>query len=231
MNKPQIFCFPYAGGNAAFFDLIETDLPDFEFIKIEYAGHGTRHKEASYQNFNELAEDVYCQLKGQCFNGRYALFGYSMGVITLVEVLKRILEDLEMKKPSHVFLAAHEPHSKTELKDFSNEEVDEWVKNRTIKFGAVPKKLLDNKSFWRIYLPLYRADYSLISKYEFESLDLHTNIPATVFYSETDTPRIEMELWSNYFIGDCDYKEFHGNHFFIREYHKEMAEIMFSRMQ
>lgn len=231
MSKPQLFCFPYAGGNASFFDLIETDLPGFELVKLEYAGHGTRHREPCCQNFEELAGDVYCHLKNRYSGGDYALFGYSMGTITLVEILKRILADSGMKEPFHAFLAAHEPHSKAELSGFTGDEPDELVKERTVGFGAVPEKLKNNKSFWRMYLPLYRADYSMIGRYRFEDLTLRTAIPATFFYSETDTPRIEMELWRKYFTGDCAYYEFPGNHFFILERHNDMARLMDSRIR
>ena len=231
MNKPQLFCFTYAGGNASFFDLIEKDLPDFDLAKLEYAGHGTRHKEPFYQDFDELANDIFQWFKKLYSDGDYALFGYSMGTISLVEILKKILDNPNMKEPSHVFLAAHEPHSKEELAGFTEDELDEWVKDRTIKFGAVPDRLIYNKSFWRMYLPLYRADYSVIGKYKFEELNLSTTIPTTIFYSETDTPRTEMELWRNFFKGDCEYHRFDGTHFFIQKHHKDMARIISSRLQ
>ena len=63
MNKPQLFCFTYAGGNASFFDGIERDLPEYELVKLEYSGHGTRHKEPYYQNFDELTDDIYVRVK------------------------------------------------------------------------------------------------------------------------------------------------------------------------
>ena len=226
MSKPQLFCFTYAGGNASFFDVIEKDLPEYELVKLEYAGHGTRHKEAFYQDFDELADDIFRFFKERYSGGEYAIFGYSMGTITLVEVLKRILTDASMNTPSHVFLAAHEPHSKAELIGFTEDELDEWVKDRTIRFGAVPEKLLNNKSFWRMYLPIYRADYGIIGKYSFENLDLLTTIPATIFYSETDTPRTEIELWKKYFTGKCDFYQYEGTHFFIQNHHAEMADVI-----
>ena len=226
MSKPQLFCFTYAGGNAAFFDLIEKDLPKLELVKLEYSGHGTRHREPFYRDFDELTDDMFRLLTEQYYGGEYSLFGYSMGTIALAEVLKRIIADSKMRKPTHVFLAAHEPHSKAELIGFTDDELDEWVKNRTIKFGAVPEKLLNNKSFWRMYLPIYRADYSIIGKYSFEELFLKTTIPVTVFYSETDTPRSEMELWKKYFIGECEFFRYEGTHFFIQNHHAEMARII-----
>lgn len=224
MPDKQIFCFTYAGGNATFFDVIDKDLPEFEFVKLEYSGHGTRHKEPLYENFDELADDMYAVLKSKYNGSEYALFGYSMGTISLVEVLKRIIADQKIPLPGHVFLAAHEPMTKAEFSGYSQEELDEWVKDRTIRFGTVPEKLINNKSFWRMYLPLYRADYSIIGKYKFEDLDLSSDIPATVFYSETDTRYEDMKLWSKIFTGEIRFHQYEGTHFFIQNHHTEMAD-------
>lgn len=228
MSKLKIFCFTYAGGNVSFFDDIEKDIPEAEFIKLEYAGHGIRHREDFYSDFNELGEDLFGELK-QRLHGDYALFGYSMGSISLVEILKRIIAN-EMQLPKAVFLAAHEPHTKSELLGFEENELDEWVKNRTIKFGAVPEKLMKNKVYWRTYLPLYRADYKIIGKYDFDKLDLNTDIPADVFFSETDTPYADMKLWHKYFKGSIDFHRFDGTHFFIKEHHREIADIIKGRL-
>lgn len=230
MSKTQLFCFTYAGGNASFFDQIEKDLGGIDVVKLEYSGHGTRHREPLYSSFDELSADIYELLKGRYDGGAYALFGYSMGTITLAEILKKILKDSDMNPPFRVFLAAHEPHSKAELAGFTVDELDEWVKKRTIAFGAVPEKLVNSKPFWRTYLPLYRADYGIIGKYRFEDLELSTNIPVTIFYSETDTPRKEMDLWRKYFTGQCEYFCYEGTHFFIREHHEQMADIMLQRL-
>ncbi len=229
-RKPQMFCFTFAGGTAAFFEEIGRDLPEMDWVPLEYAGHGTRRKEPFYESFDQLTDDLYPRLREAYAGGAYALFGYSMGSIALAEILKRILAEGDMAPPARVFLAAHEPHAKAELEGFSPEELDEWVKERTVRFGDIPEKLIHNASFWRMYLPLYRADYTMIGKYRFDTLSLRTEVPATVFYSETDTPRREMELWRNYFTGECTFAGFSGRHFFIREHHREMAGMIRSSM-
>ena len=223
MSHKQLFCFTYAGGTSSFFDEIEKGLNGIEVVKFEYAGHGLRHKEPFYKDFNELADDIFSLLKMSYKGSNYSLFGYSMGSISLVEVLKRIIQS-NMPLPEYVFLAAHEPHTKSELLGYSEEELDEYVKQRTIRFGAVPKELENNKVFWRTYLPIYRADYSLIARYNFEELNIKTNIPACVFYSEEDTPLKDMKLWENYF--SCEFYRFTGTHFFIQQHHEEMGRII-----
>lgn len=228
-NRKQIFCFTYAGGNASFFDSMKSDLPEYDVVALEYSGHGARHREPLYNSFDELADDMLRLFVKEYKGGEYALFGYSMGSISLIETLKRIMKE-GFPLPIHVFLAAHEPMTKTEYAGCAEDEMDAWVKDRTIRFGTVPEKLLNNKSFWRMYLPLYRADYTIIGKYQFEKLKLESRIPATVFYSETDTPLKDMKLWKCIFVGDCDYFRFDGTHFFIQQHHEEMADIIQNRM-
>lgn len=229
----KLFCLTYAGGKATFYDDLEKQLSDcIELIKFEYAGHGKRHKEDCYLTMEELARDAYaCLKKNIQDNEEYALMGYSMGSIGITELLKLILRNHEIRKPKRVFLAAHEPHTKSELAGFVCGENEELVKERTIKFGAVPTELINNRIFWRTYLPIYKADYSIIGKYKFEDLDLKTNVPATVFYSETDTPIHEMEKWKQYFVNDCEFVRFNGNHFFIKDHLKDIADVIIDKLE
>ena len=231
MRKAQIFCFTFAGGTKSFFDQIEGDLSGIELVKIEYPGHGIRYREPLANNIDDLVTDVMQNIREQYVGGKYGLFGYSMGSIVLVEVLKRIIADLDMPDPAHVFLAAHEPRTKKELLGVTEDRINEWVRERTLRFGGVPDNLVHNKTFWRTYLPLYRADYTIINNYHFEELDLRTGIPATVFYSEIDTPRSEMRKWELFFIGKCEFFCYDGNHFFIHEHHNEMAEVILDAMR
>lgn len=228
----QLFCLTFAGGTAAFYNQIEPYIADcIEVIKLEYAGHGTRHKEAFYKDFDELADDMYDIIVRRVnSDNEYALFGYSMGSISLVEITKRILDREEIRPPLHVFLAAHEPITKKELENYSDGELDSYVKERTIKFGGVPEKLIKNKSFWRMYLPIYRNDYSIIGKYDFGRLNLNTHIPATIFYSPTDTKLDDMKLWSRYFTGGLEFLEYKGTHFFINDHCEEMCTVINTRL-
>lgn len=228
----QLFCLTFAGGTAAFYNQIEPYLDTgIEVIKLEYAGHGTRHKESFYKDFNELSNDIYGKiLELVNENGEYALFGYSMGSISAVEILKIIIERNEIKLPVHVFIAAHEPIANDKLVNFSEAELDEYVRERTIKFGGIPEKLINNYSFWRMYLPIYRSDYSIIGKYNFSKLGLKTIIPAVVFYSPTDTKPDDMRLWGRYFVGNLDFFEYSGSHFFINEHCEEICSIINQRL-
>lgn len=114
-------------------------------VKLEYAGHGTRHKEAFYSDFAELSQDMYTLIKDNYIEDNpYALMGYSMGSISVMETLNHIITKKEISLPKHIFLAAHEPYTKSELEEFGEGEMDECVKERTIRFGGIPKQLENN---------------------------------------------------------------------------------------
>lgn len=227
----QLFCFTFAGGTTAFYNQLEKEFESkIELVKLEYAGYGTRHKEAFYKNFKELGDDLYSIIKERCKGEEYALLGYSMGSISATEILKRILCNSEIPMPKHMFLAAHEPISQNELLCCADSKIDEYVKKHTISFGGVPKQLISNNSFWRMYLPIYRADYSIIAKYKFENLDIKASIPTTIFYSEKDTTLEKMQLWKKYYTGMCEFVECEGNHFFMHDNYQQIAQIIKERL-
>lgn len=230
MNKKrsQLFCFTYAGGNTSFYDKLRLCLEQsLDVIPLEYAGHGKRHDEEFYKDFQELSNDMY-RLLLEYYNPSidYSLMGYSMGSIAVTELLKRIIDNSKIPLPKHVFLAAHEPHTKSELEGFLETDSDDFIKDRTIQFGGIHPKLIFNKSFWRIYLPLFKADYALIGRYNFNEINLNTDVPLTVFYSEADTPLDVMKEWKKYYTGNVDFFCFEGNHFFINEHYEKIANII-----
>lgn len=234
----MLLCLTYAGGKKNFYDNIESCLsPDIEVIKYDYSGHGERIKEPFLDTIGETALDIYRKFLAEYaaeindYAVSYSIMGYSMGSIVTLELVKLIIEKKELRLPEHVFISAHEPKIKIIFSQITGEQLDEYVKKRTIEFGGVPESLIDNKSFWRIYLPLYKADYLMIARYRFEDININTQIPATVFYSEEDTKFEDMKHWRDYFNNSCEFIEYTGQHFFINTYYKEMAEIIKDRME
>lgn len=223
----KLFCLTYAGGTAAFYDELKELLkPDgIEIIALEYSGHGARHNETFYYDFRDLGQDMITNMRIYLRKDEpYALMGYSMGAISALEIIRMLSDKKEKTDLIHVFLAAHAPKTKKSPISLMDTDADEVIRQRVINFGGVPDKLINNRAFWRTYLPIYKADFDLIQKYKFEEVNFTTGIPATVFYSDTDTPYEEMMLWNNYFVGSIRYHRFEGDHFFIKQHEHEIAD-------
>lgn len=227
----RLFCFTFLGGSGSFFNGLEAYVrPETELVKLEYAGHMERRHEPFYRDFDELTADMYSQVKAQAEEGPYALFGYSMGALAAAEVTKMIRAKGELPPPAHVFLASHGPCVLGERTDAKRPDTDETIKQWTIRFGGLSEKLINSPTFWRIYLPIYRADYELITDYDFSRLGFVTDIPATVLFSPADIPREDMEKWRRVFTGRCDILEYDGGHFFLREHEREVADVVNERL-
>ena len=227
----QLFCFSHAGGTTAFFDRLENACSErLKLIKLEYSGHGRRMKEPLYKTLREITEDLYDVIRDINFEEEYCLAGYSMGSLVAVDMFIYIREKGEMPLPKHIFIAAHAPEDRIDYLECDDSQNDEIIKNRTIGYGAVPDNLINNSAFWRLYLPIYRADYEVINSFDSTQIDMIENVPLTVFYSDEDTPWEKIKKWDRIFKY-TDYVKYVGNHFFYNEYYMDMAEIIQERLQ
>ena len=232
MNKKILFCFTISGGKADFFDSISKYLEsDIEVVKLEYAGHGVRYREPFYQTLEELMDDLYPIIREKVKKKEtmYSFLGYSLGSVVASAMAQRIMKKGEIVAPEALFLAAHEPRQRIELESFSDMEESEMVKERVISFGNVPDRLIDNKAYWRVYLPIYRADFAMIGRFDFGLLETKEDIPVTIFYSEEDVPLTRIREWDRIYK-NCDYIQYSGSHFFIIEHCEKMADVIKQKM-
>ncbi len=48
----------------------------------------------------------------------------------------------------------------------------------------------------------------------------------TTFCSETNTQRVDIELWKKCFNGECEFFRYNGKYYFIQTHHEEMADVI-----
>lgn len=226
----KIFCFPFAGGGGSFFDEMQAFLDKRdELITIEYPGHGMRLNEKLCFSASALAEDVYYQIQTALDGSAYTLFAYSMGCIILTEVIHLIKKRNEFLAPNRIILGAHAPIDRSDALLSLNLEDDYAMKKLIISFGGIPEYLQRDDIFWKIYLPIYRADYSILRSYKYPILDLDGLIPIDVVYSENDTKLEEVEHWKDIFGEGIVFHCFEGGHFFARNYFGEIYQLIKER--
>lgn len=221
----KIFCLSYAGGTASFYDEMGARLCDenVKIVAIDYAGHGNRRKEKGYKSFEELSEDIIHIIDNSLLGDEeYALLGYSMGALAVADIVKHMTQKEYKNLPKVVFSFAHEPKVRVSMMGICDEE----IKRRTINFGGIPEKLVENDAFWRVYLPIYKMDYEIIEQYSFKEYPDGVTIPLHVFYSSSDTLYEDMLEWNMYFKGNNSFHRFEGNHFFLYENLEDIVKII-----
>lgn len=226
----QLFILPYAGGSIAAFKRF-TDLIDdrVDAVTVEYAGRGTRAKEALADNIWDLLDDAieYCRARRDP-NLPYAMMGYSMGSVLAYEMLVRKAIPGELK---HFFVAAEvSPKDRAlELRKVSN-PTEERIMERALRLGGLDERMLKNKRFADIYLKPMLSDYRLFFTYQFGNYPDKIKTDTTCLYSEKDTALSDIRKWDELIDGKFDYYEIGENHFFINQHYQRMAEIINNKL-
>lgn len=230
-EKKKLFCLPYAGGRAEIFREFAAYIPEeIAVIPLEYAGHGMRATEAFYPDFPAMAEDMASAIERQLTGGdKFALFGYSMGSVVSYEIAAR---NLLSRQPDYLFLASHEaPGTDWESKGYSDMDDAEFAK-AIVAFGGFDRfeeKFLENRHFRRMIFDPIREDYRLIQEYCWKPVE-KLSVPATLFYAPADVAPEKAANWQQRFAGELERIEIGENHFFIKEYPKELARLIAERM-
>ena len=224
-RKKQLFLIPYAGGTGEVFDdFIRYLDKSISTVKIEYSGHGSRRKEAYYDTFQEMTEDVAGQINAQLEkDADIAIFGYSMGSIVAYELVAQGLLNV---KPSCVLLASHEaPDVEWESKSYYR--MDDMIFFQKIQdmggFERCTPEMLRNRFFKKLHFEPVREDYRLLGNYKM-SKESVIDVPAILFYSKEDIPKKHIRKWEPFLGEKSKVIEYGGGHFFIREYAEKMAE-------
>ncbi len=227
MSRIQLFCLPYAGGTASFFDeLAEKLAGTAETYAFEYAGHGTRLSEPFYEDFTQLAQDAAAFINARLEDDSvFLLFGYSMGTIGLYELLA---DGLLRRQPQQVLLASHEAPDETwDSKRYLTMSDGEFLAAMK-QFGGfdnVSEKMLNNRFFRRMHFAPIREDYRLLGNYP-ENRRYHFSMPVTMMYAEQDIPSARIHGWDRFFAADSTYITMGENHFFLKDCAEQVAEIV-----
>lgn len=213
----QLFCLPSAGSSASMYNDLKIQLQDFcELIPIELPGHGRRFAEPLKYTMEEIVDDCGRQITKKV-NGPYALLGYSMGAWIAYELYYSFLYD-KKQLPEHIFICAQEPptneaHEKESICKLSD---DDFL-NRIIELGGIPQELRD-PDIMKVFLPILRADYTVIETYKNRIKMKGIECNATILVGKQDeilTKKNNPYLWSKFILGNIKFYEFEGGHFFI----------------
>lgn len=224
MARTQLFCLPYAGGNANFYAELAGDLrPDIVLTPIEYKGHGTRMGEDPCTTMSELIDDVYAQMRKQWKNLPFALLGYSMGATAIYHMYSYLVD--RGLKPKHLFFMANTPPYIPDDTILTSEQDDETFLKEMADLGGLSEEFLAYPELVELFLPILRADVYLEEhSHVAEPSTLDCNM--TVLYSTSDNESGMMGEWSKCAGKLCSFHEYEGDHFFLAEHYADVAEVI-----
>lgn len=218
-KKVKLICIPYAGGMSYTYLVWKKYLPeDIELIPIELPGRGRRYNEQLIVDMNDMVHDIFKQIKDIINENEYVLFGHSMGSTITYELIK-IIRKNQCREPLHIFYSGRlAPHLNNYYKKISDHPDDSFFE-AVYKMGGTPKEVYDIKELRSMYLPVLKADFCLLENYCSGNEIEPSASNISIFYGEQDnnTKTLTIKEWRDYSKGVCDFYEFSGEHFFIKD--------------
>jgi acyl transferase domain-containing protein len=236
LAKVRLFCFPYAGGNAAVYrPWVESLRPDIELVAVDPPGRAARVHERPIDDFDAFFDALLPAL-AQFTDRPMAFYGHCLGGITLYEAARRLRAQrgFELR---HVFVSSSRaPRRLLRVGRFEEDllarlltlpKYDPFVPAyrqkeevfteliRRFNIGA-SEEFLANDELKRLLMPAIRAEFRMASRYRFRA-DAPWDVPITCFVGAEDpyVTREDALAWSEHTRTDFRLHLRAGDHFLV----------------
>lgn len=220
MEKIKLICFPHAGAGRLYYNrwskLFENSI---QMHIVQYPMREGRENILQSETVQELAEMIYWENK-EILQGKYAVWGHSMGSLVGYEVVKLCQNTLGNAPVMFFCSGASAPSD--EGRKFAGEMEDNPLEILR-RYGGVDEKILENSNFTSYYGPIIKADFKMLSRYIDNKQE---KIMCPIYIMEGKDDEIDTKGWEFYTNQKIFSKKFSGGHFFIEEHRKEIVYII-----
>jgi len=227
----RLLCVPHAGGAPSAYRPWASLLPpDTELVVAQLPGRESRYGEPALEQVAPVVTALSEALQ-TLPPLPLVLFGHSMGALIAYE-LAQALRARHLPAPALLAVSGHgsplNPDHYTRLLDVDTED---FVAEVSRRYGGIPAPILADPTLLQFFLPLLRADFSLVANYRAgprPALDC----PLLVLGGEADphvgTPALEE--WRACTSNQCSVRLFPGGHFYLAEQASEVLEALWSSL-
>lgn len=226
--RMRLFCFPYAGANAAYYRPWGHLLPDdVELWPIELPGRGVRFGESLQADMPSLTREIAAAITTYA-DIPFALFGHSMGSAIAFATTLRLL-DHDLRPMALIASGRIAPH-RVRDRDI-HRLADEGIIAEIRRLGGTPEEILNNMELMDLVLPVVRNDYRLIETYRPET-EAKIESPIHIFCgrADLDATAEDLEAWSELTTHACDLTYFDGDHFYLNGKKHEVVSAIVDRL-
>jgi medium-chain acyl-[acyl-carrier-protein] hydrolase len=212
----RLFCFPFSGGAASFYNTWMSDLPwEIELCPVQLPGRGGRFRETPYTDMSPLVYSLSGIIRLYS-DVPFAFFGHSVGALIGFE-LARELRKRDGLGPVHLFVsgrrAPHIPHRGPFKHKMPGSELIQTLR----QYNGTPELVLKEPDLMEIFLPILRSDFSVGETYTYGD-DRSLDCPITAFGGSNDeeTSHDDLMAWGEHTNADFRIKVFSGEHFYLK---------------
>ncbi len=212
----RLFCLPHAGAGPSAYNVWRRFLPErIEVCPIQIPGREARLSEPSITDCTTLIEAITLALAGH-LDRPYAIFGHSMGALLALD-LAQSLRLHGLRLPSHLFVsgrnATHVPVKHGSIHKMTDES---FLAALATRYGGLPQEILDTPELLELYLPILRADLTLLETHQYQRL-APLNCPISAFSGKDDAnvSNAGLEAWGEHTSAAFQTRWFDGGHFYL----------------
>lgn len=220
----RLFCFPYAGGGAAFFREWGRELPSFvEVCLAQLPGRGARLAEPPFTKLTDMVEAL-AEAISPYLDKPFAFFGHSMGGMISFELARAIRKERQLE-PVHLFISGlRAPQDMDASRATYNLPEQEFIEELR-RLNGTPREILEHPELMQLIGPILRADFSVCETHRYERAP-PLRCPFTIFGGLNDvTEGVNLENWREHTTSST-VRIFPGDHFFIHAAQSEILRII-----
>lgn len=213
----SLLLFPFAGGCPSAFVQWKNKLTDdISIYPVQYPFREARRKETLPDTVRELAETLVRENEA-VFSGKYAVFAHCAGAAIAYET---VLEARKMygTEPEFMIVSGAEPpeYSLESLKYLSQAEETEFL-DYLISRGFADESVRKNSAFLSYYLPIIKADFTLMFSYIMTRDEEPLHCPLYIFRGDDDKviDVNRLEDWKKYTTAETSERIFDGGHYYF----------------
>lgn len=220
-----MICFPFAGGGAsAYINWTNKIDKSVSLCPVQLPGREELFAEPAFTSMKEAVAALMIPIAALAEEKSIILFGHSMGARIAYEVAKALQKKGVYVK--YLFVSGSPTPDVPEALPIYNLDDEEFVEGLK-RFDGTPKEILENREILSVFLPMLRADFTLIDTYcESEVTVLKCPIMSFGGDSDNDAKPEEVREWGKYTNTRFDYKIYPGGHFFIKEHEDNLLRTI-----
>ncbi len=226
-KKVNIFCFPHAGGTAAYFAQMGNCFGGkAAVLPIQYPMREKRIREKLPDSVSELAKDIVDNCLSELKSGPFVFLGHCSGSLIAYEAALYAKETYNLS-PSYLIASstvAPDKYTVEQLSNLPKKELIEYIKVNS----TVDEQFFENEMMIDYFLPIVRKDFKI--QEEYRCIGIRKVDCSILVMGGSDDQNLknkdDINRWSEFTDREFSSVYFPGDHFYMNNNLQDVCDFI-----